>query len=301
MAQFWHPSWRQIVLGLALVRTAWDVAAALRRRGPWTRALLPGILGVEALLSGQAHRPWILGATAGALEAFFLFLLWRGLAHAPSGSWPEETVAKALGEFLPPAVARLAALEGVLLAGAFRFLFRGWRRPLPGGFSYHRSSPLGTLLPVLPLLMLADVFLLEVLLRRVPTAWRLGIHALGLYSLLWLVGLWASWRSRPHQIRPEGVILHKGLFKRLELETTDILDFRALPDFHDDWDRHAALKGAHRLEATRDSLWELRLATPAPGIGPFGPVRARDRVVLSVDDPGAFLDALRRAGAPLPS
>lgn len=285
------------LLALLALRIAMIAARARRGRLPWTRLLIPAALLVEGcgLLFAQAPGPWRAAklATALALELGLLGLIaHRFLRLRPEpGVLPEDHLAKPLEAFLPPRLARLIALETVLMGSALRFLAGGWRRPDPPGLSYHRASALAAILPALPLLLLGDLVLLEVLLRKLHPWTRVLIHALDLYGILWVFGLWAGFRRRPHRVDGETVRLHKGLLARLELRKDQIVSARPLPAFDDDWARLRFQRAAIPFQVPGAPQLLLELDGPVRATGLLGLGPARTRVIVSADDP----DELRKA------
>lgn len=175
---------------------------------------------------------------------------------------------------------RLALIELVIVGSALRFLAGGWRRPLPAGFSYHRESGLRVLLALLPLLAVGDILLLELVILPHAQAWlRVLLHALGVYGLLWLVGMYATARTRPHQLVGDQLVLHRAALERLVVPVDQIVSIEPLPSFADDWKKRAYLKGAIRLDLAGPTILELRL-------------RDSSRVMIAVDDPRAFTAAV---------
>ncbi len=270
-----------------------------RARIPGSRLLLPLVILLEGLglvLSGASHLALrVRLGTALLLEVLLVVLAlraWRA-ARTLAGAWPEERIAAAFEAFVPPRAARLMALELVMLGSAVRFLLGGFRSPAPPGFSLHRETFLRAFLPVLPLLIPVDLFLIHVLFPHMAPWLRWFLHGTTLYSILWLVGLYATLRQRPHQIDETSVSLHMGLLASLQLRKDLILSAGPLPEFSDDWARRDYMKGAHRLLRTGAPAVELRLSEAVSGMGPLGPgSRHLDRVAVSVDDPSAFLSAL---------
>jgi len=270
-----------------------------RARIPGSRLLLPLVILLEGLglVLADASRLALrlrLG-TALLLEVLLLALAlraWRAARTLP-GTWPEERIAAAFEAFVPPRAARLMALELVMLGSAVRFLFGGFRSPAPPGFSLHRETFLRAFLPVLPLLIPVDLFLIHVLFPHMAPWLRWFLHGTTLYSVLWLVGLYATLRQRPHQIDEASVSLHLGPLASLRLPKELILTARPLPEFSDDWAKRVYMKGVHRLLRTGAPSVELRLSEAVRRMGPLGPgSRSLDRVAVSVDDPSAFLSAL---------
>ncbi|HEX9009483.1 MAG TPA: hypothetical protein VF804_03885 [Holophagaceae bacterium] len=286
------------LLALLALRLAAMAAAWRQGRLPGTRLLLPAVLlaeGLSLILPGASPVALrVRMGTALVLEALLLGLAVRALRQARGAGqgWPEDRIAGAFEAFVPPRAARLMALELVMLGGAIRFLLGGFREPLPAGFSLHREAFLGSFLPVLPLLIPGDFLLLRVLFSGLPAGLRWLLHLSTVYAVLWLFGLWAGLRRRPHRISDEAVELNLGPVKSVRLRRDQILGIAPLPEFDDDWARHRHMKGLHRLTTPGPAVLELRLREAVPALGLVGPTPARDRVAVSVDDPAAFLAAL---------
>lgn len=281
------------LLALRLLRGA---ALARAGRQPWPRLLLPALLLVEGgagLLWPGARGSALKAATAGVLEVLLLALAWRAWRAGGSGSGglPEVRLAEHLALFLPPAAARAAALELVLLGSAGALL--AGRSRLPGdGFSYHRESALGAFLPALPLLLPAELLLVEVLLRSTAPWLRWTIHGLDLYGLLWLLGFWHTVRTRPHRLAGDVLHLHTGLLSRLEVPRSALQGELPLPGGMAEGGREALLKGVPRLGLKGGPEVVLALDPPATPWGVLGAGPPAARVRVGVDDPAAFRAAL---------
>lgn len=285
------------LLALLALRIAGMILDWHRGRLPGTRLLLPLVFLAEGLglMLGQAPRlaMGLKVGTALVLEALLVFLAiraWRSQRHAEG--WPEDRIAATFEAFVPPRAARLMALELVMLGSAFRFAFGGFRQPAPSGFTHHAESGLRAFLPVLPLLIPGDVLFLKLLFSGLPLWLRWTLHGSTLYAVLWLLGLYASIKARPHQVRDGEVRLHQGLVKTVTFPAAWVQSAAPLPDFEDDWARHAHLKGTARLVAKGAPVLELTLAEPVRVAGMLGPGRPTQRLLVSVDDPAAFRAAL---------
>ncbi len=294
-------TWRtafSIALALLAVRVAiiaWSVA---RRELPWSRLLLPGILLVEGIgLSGRPG-PWQLRlGTAIALELAFVAIAIREVRRSAASDEPlDARLTRAFAALLPERIARLAAFEIVIVGSAVRFLFGGWRRATPAGFTYHRECGLRMLLPMLPLLAVGDVLLLELVILPHAAMWlRVVCHVLAIYGLVWLVGFYASLRARPHTIVDGRLVLHRGLLRRLELPLTEIASVEPLPTFADDWKKRAYSRGAIRLDVAGPPVLELRLRAATCPIGLLRDGPTSTRVFVAVDEPAAFTAAISPA------
>jgi hypothetical protein len=275
------------------------------RRGqiPGPRILLPAVILAEGLGLGLSNASSLvlrlrLG-TALVLEVLLLVLAVRALRSARSraGAWPEDCIASAFEVFMPPRAARLMALELVMLGSATRFLFGGFRDVAPGGFSHHQESALRGILPAIPLLVPGDFLLLKVLFSELAPWLRWTLHGSTVYAVLWLIGYYATLKARPHEIREGMVHLHLGLLKTATFPASQVLSAAPLPDFSDDWARHAYMKGVQKLVAKGTSVLELKLSEPVQIASMLGPGRPTDRLAVSVDDPAAFIAALGHACA----
>jgi hypothetical protein len=270
-----------------------------RGRMPATRMLLPALLLVEGLgliLTRTSHLALGLRlGTALLLEVLLLILAvraWR-TSRTLAGHWPEDRIASAFEAFVPPRVARLMALELVILGSAVRFLLGGFRDPVPPGFSLHRETFLRAMLPALPLLIPTDLFLLHALFPRMTPGLRWFLHLSTVYAVLWMIGLYATLKQRPHQVDGTQVSLHMGLLGSLSFPRRLLVSAAPLPEFDDDWARREHMKGLCKLTRTGAPAVELHLVEAVPVTGLLGPgSRKCDRVAVSVDDPSAFIAAL---------
>jgi hypothetical protein len=301
-----HPALPWMTSGLLVLLTL-RILALLRewRRGqlPGTRLLLPCVVLLEGLglvLSRSSHLALRLRlGTALTLEILLLILAvraWQNARPLP-GTWPEDRITTAFESFVPRRAARIMALELVMLGSAFHFLLGGFRTAAPEGFSHHRESALRSILPALPLLIPGDFLLMNTLCSGLPPGLRWTLHGSTIYAVLWLFGCYATVKARPHAIRAGRVHLHLGLLKTTDFPMNHILSATPLPDFNDDWARHAHMKGVPSLVAKGSPVLELKLAEPVRVIGLLGPGRPVDRLAFSVDDPAAFLATLGQSCA----
>lgn len=286
-----------VLLGGVALRLPWLIRDTRRGLIPSTRLLLPGLILLEGLgLFLPGAGTWTLRLRLGmalALEGLLLVLAIRVFRRPHPGVWPEDRLAEACTAFLPPRIARLMALELVLLGSALAFLAGGFRQEPPPGFSHHREASLRAFLPALPLLIPGDVLFLHALAPRLAPWLRWVLHGSTVYAVLWLLGFYATLKARPHQIRAGVLSLHLGLLKSVALPLDHLLTVAPLPEFEDDWARHAHLKGVGSLVAKGAPTLELTLAEPVRVRGLLGFGRPTRRLVVSVDDPAAFAAAVK--------
>ncbi len=286
------------LVGLLALRVGMLLLDWRRGRLSGTRLLLPAILLAEGLglaMTGASRTAGAIRlATAALLELSLLALAVRALrqSRAIQAEWPEDRIAAALAAIVPPRAARLMALELVMLGSALRFLFGGFREAAPAGFSHHRDSSLRSFLPALPLLIPADMLLIHALFPHMAPWLRWTLHGSTVYAVLWLFGFYATLKARPHQIRDGFVHLNQGLLKTATFPADLVRSAAPVPEFDDDWARHAHMKGMPKLAAAGPPLLELKLAAPVRIMGLLGPGRPAARLAVSVDDPAAFLAAL---------
>ncbi len=300
MPGHWALPWMTAILLLLLALRVLTMIRDWRQgRLAGTRIMLPALILVEGLgliLTRTSDLALNLRlGTALVLEVLLLILAvgaWRNTRSLPR-AWPEARIAAAFEAFVPPRAARLMALELVMLGSAICFLFGGFRKPAPPGFSLHRETFLRAFLPVLPLLIPTDLFLIHALFPRMAPWLRWFLHVSTVYSVLWMIGLYATLKQRPHQVDETFVSLHMGLLGSLRLRKDQILSAAPLPEFDDDWTKRDYMQGVHKLVRTGAPAVELRLTEAVVSTGLLGPSSRRcDRVAVSVDDPSAFLAAL---------
>jgi hypothetical protein len=259
------------------------VRDVIRGKLPWTRLLLPTIVVVllVGLVAGDSMWQLRVGVLV-ALEIAFVVVAIRVFARRASER-SEVAIARALEALVPSFVARLAAVEMTLVGMAVRFVAGGWRRPVPAGFTYHRESGLRMMLPMIPLLAVGDVLLLELVVLPRAAAWvRVVVHVLAAYGLVWMIGIYAAMRERPHRVVGGTLELYRGVLRSRVVDLDQIESIEPLREFVDDWKKRAYLKGTVRMEVGGSSLLEMKL-------------RDGTRIIVGVDEPDAFRAAIMGA------
>jgi hypothetical protein len=108
---------------------------------------------------------------------------------------------------LPRRAARMVTLEFQLWACLLLWVFRR-RRADQSMFTYHKRSIFGVFLLAALFSSPVEILLFEFL---IPWAWlRVLLLIASIYSVIWLIGLYASQVTLPHRLEAEGVRLHAG-------------------------------------------------------------------------------------------
>lgn len=203
---------------------------------------------------------------------------------------------KALEVISSPRMARLATLEPQL----YYALYRSYRKPVRAGNKpvfYSRRDSYVFLIKVLILLCLIEVAAVTIMLPQRWLVWKV-IHAvLGLWAVMFL---WSDYRAMTlygHRVSQEGINLRLGLRCDQNLRWEDIDTVRKVsqtapggmmgPGTPKDQpgNFYIGLGAASNLEIT--------LKEPQKVQAMFNEVPAVSRLMLSLEDPEAFVDALR--------
>jgi hypothetical protein len=199
----------------------------VRRALKW---FLPVVVLVEAALiwSGElgfGDALLVVAAIEGLLllvgvsQMLLVFRRYRGGRRAGLGPW--EALEGGLELVSPRPVARLAVSEPRLFVCLARWAF-GRGRLREDEFGYGKGSPLGMLVVMVVLTAPIEVVFWELL---VPWSWlRWVLLFLSVYSVLWLLGLYASRVKLPHRLEEDGVRLRQGLFAEVFVPYAEVED-----------------------------------------------------------------------------
>lgn len=174
------------------------------------------------------------------------------------------------------------------------------RRPdVPAG-----TTPIGYSRLVAPMLWLwifgsaTEVVVLDVLLSRWWTPLRLPLLIIGVWGLVWMLGLMAAYRTRPHLLGETSLQVRDGIHARVDVAFDRIASVRST-----DHELPGLLRSVHVEGEGDDAILligvssrtnlELLLTGPTPLETPNGPTTV-SRVGLWVDEPREVAAALRR-------
>ena len=196
-------------------------------------------------------------------------------------------------------VARAAAMERVVYASIGRAIVR--RPAVPSGargFRFH--APVLTILLIFIVLSAVELVVIDLIVHR-WLAVRIALLAIGIWGLVWMIGLLCAYYVRPHTVGPEGIEIRDGLDLDVRVRWDDVHSVALRKHTFPPKTPKvvAAAGGRHTLAAPilHETNIEIVLERPTsiavPGTPPKGGVRTIDAVRLWADDPRAFLEAVR--------
>ena len=194
---------------------------------------------------------------------------------------------------------RAVLVELAVYANIGRFVAR---RPAitPGavGFGYHR--PVFTVLLIFIVLSAVEIPIVDLIVHRWPVV-RIVFLILGIWGVTWMFGLLCAYLMRPHTVGPDGIRVRQGFETDLALDWDDIasvarvkrVDEPKSPRFEE---TDASRTLVFRMQDETDIEIELERPTAVrlPGVGPKGGEQVITGVRIWVDDPGAFMDEVRK-------
>ena len=199
--------------------------AVARGREPWTRFVIPivgAILSIEALAT-HALPLWSFGVV-GAVEASIVAWVVVSTFRDTRGrdAYPEERFARAFARVADPLVARFLAVETTVMGAALRFLGGGFRQPLPAGFGFTKTASSLPLLLALPVFLIPSMVAVDIVIPQAYWPWRVFDDFANIYAMVWGIGLYATFRTRPHRIVGDTLHLAFGVFRTAEIPLAHI-------------------------------------------------------------------------------
>ena len=207
---------------------------------------------------------------------------------------PATSAALRIGRF----ALRALKVELLIYANIGRFIAR---RPAiaPGavGFSHHK--PVMTILIVFIVLSAVEIPVLDLIVHRWPAV-RIAVLILGIWGLTWMFGLLCGYLLRPHTVGPDGIRVCEGLETDIRLTWDDIASVaRERRVDEPKTPKITETDGARTLSLRMqdETVIAIELERPTavrlPGHAPKGGVQVVDEVRIWVDDPAAFMAAVR--------
>ena len=173
-----------------------------------------------------------------------------------------------------------------------RWVFRRPRVPAGAtGFAYH--SPVLTILMIFIVLSAIEIPIIDLIVH--PWPWvRIPLLILGIWGLTWMIGLAASYLTRPHAVGPAGIRARLGADIDVDLPWDAVASVER--------SRDVAEKAPKMRDEAHGRTLSLRMANETNILVVLEtPVRTRlsdeiveiDAVRLWADDVDGFLDAVR--------
>ena len=209
-----------------------------------------------------------------------------------------KTLEDSLAVTLPRTVAQLVLKEPRIFISLFRWTFRRVRLA-EGEFGYHRRSALREIVPLIVVATPMELVLVHVLaIAFSPWEWlKWALLALEVYATLWLFGLYACLVTLPHHLEAAGLRVRLGVFAEgfvpyKEIESVELENRRA-PNSGDGL-FYDPEEDALYVAAGGKTTVTLRLRTPRSAMGFLKESTPASVFHLAADDPGPFVQALRR-------
>lgn len=142
-----------------------------------------------------------------------------------------------------------------------------------------------------------EAIAMELILRSIDTGWahvvRVPLLVVGIWGTLWMLGLMASFRVRPHLILEDRLRIRSGPRKWIDVPHAAIKSFRATEhDFSGMTKTFHEEDGLLLVGVGRRTNVELVLTEPTT-LATHDGDRIADRVGLWVDEPRPFVNLLR--------
>ena len=188
--------------------------------------------------------------------------------------------------------------EPRLFASLFRWTFRRVKLA-DNEFGYHRRSMLRAIMPLLIISAPIELVVVHLLAHAFsPWGWlKWVLLILGIYGILWLLGLYASLVTLPHRLEETGLRLRHGVFAEGFVPYEEIEDAvrtdRKAPNSGDGLS-HAPGEDALYLTTGGRTDVTLRLRVPRSIDGCLKESTPACLVHLAADDPGRLAWELRR-------
>jgi hypothetical protein len=247
------------------------------------RVLVLGFAAARLLVGLRA-----LGVIAIAIEAAIMIVLflrarrmWRTIrALRRDGHGLPAALDIAFRAAIPvPAVASVLAAEVATVVLAIT----GWFRSAPAGFTMHRRSGVLLIIGVLAALSVVEGVVLHVILMRVAPTLAIVLTALTAYGLLWLIGSAQAVRLAPLRFTEQGIVIERGVMRRALVPHDAIASVAPIA---------VAVADAIDLSYVEPNVL-ITLHAPIDVHGPLGRTRATSKLLLSIDERDAFMQALR--------
>lgn len=186
---------------------------------------------------------------------------------------------------------KILRYETVMWTSLFRWIRRRPPADRPGMVTFGYAASVVPLIWAFIVLSAIELIAVDWLLHRWVAA-RVVTDVLGLYGLIWMIGLLAILRMHPHAVAPDELILRSSAFVEVRVPRDDIQDARLHRRYYTATGRVQVDGHSVSLVGHSQTQVDVRLRTP---------VRVADTEVteirIAVDDPAGFVAAVQRQPA----
>lgn len=194
---------------------------------------------------------------------------------------------------------KVTAYEAAMWSSLFRWVLRRPPSYPPGTRTF---SYLGVVKPILIAfiaLSAVEIPIFDLIVSRLvpwsPARWI--VLGLGVYGLIWMLGLYAMLRLHPHEIGAAGIRIRNGIGVDVTIPWTDIAAvhgrYRSLPSSKAVQVEHDSDGPIVNLGTGGQTSVDITLRGPSSLDLPKGPSEPTTRVRLYADDKDAFVAAAR--------
>jgi hypothetical protein len=194
---------------------------------------------------------------------------------------------------------KVTAYEAAMWSSLLRWVLR---RPPSYPSGTRTFSYLGVVKPILIafiVLSAVEIPIFDLIVSRLvpwsPARWI--VLGLGVYGLIWMLGLYAMLRLHPHEMGEAGIRIRNGIGVDVTIPWTDIAAvhgrYRSLPSSKAVQVEHDSDGPVVNLGAGGQTSVDITLREPSSLDLPKGPSEPTTRVRLYADDKDAFVAAAR--------
>lgn len=191
-------------------------------------------------------------------------------------------------------ITRLSRLEGVIYSSIGRAIAR--RPAIPSGaqgFGYHDSSK--ALLIIFIVLSAFELVIVDLIVHRWPPV-RIVLLVIGIWGVVWMIGLLCAHIMRPHTVGPDGIRVRDGMDLDAHVGWDDVYSVEIAKISDEPKSPRVVTVGDATVLAVRISdatniriTLERPTVVRIPGRPPKGGEHQVTVVRLWADDPKAFL------------
>lgn len=194
-------------------------------------------------------------------------------------------------------ITRAGAMEKIIYASIARAVVR--RPAVPAGargLRYH--APVLTILWIFIVLSAVELVVIDLIVHQWVVV-RIVCLVIGIWGLIWMIGLLCSYYMRPHVVGPEGIEARNGLDTNVRISWDDVHSVEIKKHVHEP--KTPKIIGDDQktfaLNILNETNIEITLEAPTsitlPGLPPKGGEHTVSTIRLWADDPKAFLTEVR--------